>query len=100
MLERHYNSHVDLPALHAIKINLLALSHWRLRSYATACAVMYWANATGFLVCMKTLPGPSTTLASQQSHLLPRILPVNLQTKPSPAPILLRIPPLATRSRT
>lgn len=48
-----------------------------------ACALMYTANAFGFLVCMNTVPGP-----------------VNLQTNPSPALMPEMMPPLATRSST
>ena len=50
---------------------------------AAAFAANHCPNAAAFLVCMKTVPGP-----------------VNLQTRPSPAVMLLMIPPLATRSRT
>lgn len=44
---------------------------------------MYNIKAVGFLVCMKTVPGP-----------------VNLHTKPSPEVLPDMIPPLAARSST
>lgn len=46
-------------------------------------ALIHIANCAGFLVCMKTVPGP-----------------VNLQTSPSPLLMPDMIPPLATRSIT
>ena len=61
-------------------------------------------KAVGFLVCMKTVPGPiySVTILLGAGMMWveawAKYLPVNLQTKPSPAAIPLIIPPLATLS--
>jgi len=67
---------------------------------AAECAAMYCANAAGFLVCMKTVPGPLVMLASRSSCCnTTEDSPVNLHTKPSPELILLMMPPLAIRSR-